>query len=973
MKKKNNILYKNRYVLISFLATSATMLVIYIITGLFPFGENTILRMDLYHQYGPLFAELYDKLFSHNFSTYSWQAGLGSCFLGNYFNYLSSPIGAIVVFFGHKHVPEAIAVMILIKAGISASTFTYYLKKSQRNHSIVTATFGIMYAFCAYMLAYYWNVMWLDAMMLLPIILLGIERIIDTGKPWIYIAGLSLSLFSNYYMSYMLCLFAVVYFIYYYIISNPRKAILSKEYQLSHKKKLKFKRRNSRFFRSGMIFAGASILSAALIAFALLPTYQILKTCSATSSSMPHSSTLYFNFFDFFANHLPSLETTIRSSGDDVLPNVYCGMLTVILAPLYFFTKSISRKEKITTIGLLAVFYISFNFNYFNFIWHGMHFPNDLPYRFSFMYSFILLVIAYKTFVRLNEFTSKQIGVVGVAIAAFCFLIDKVESKNADTSTVFITLVLTVIYVVMLTVLKDKRYEKSFIATLLCVFIVCEVIASDTASFPNSVTRESYESDYNDFQEVKTYLDTIEQGEFYRMELTNLRTRMDPSWFGYNGASIFSSMAYENLSNLENRLGLMSNDINSYTYNPQTPIFNMMHSLKYIVNNNTPNVLSNKYYKRLKKFDKYEVYENKYYLPLAFAVNEDVKDWDFQGEVYQREVNPFNVQADFFEKATGLGNPFEEIEISFINYTNIDTFSESINNHTYSFNKTVKDTDASTTFYINTKKAGNVYIYFNVEGGNSKDVSITSSLGTITQGASHDALLDIGRYKADETISITVPYEQDSGKVRIYAYTINDKILDKGYEKLSENVLNIKSLDGGNIEGTFSANRNCILFTSIPYDEGWKVYVDGEKLSLDDYVSIGDGLLGLNIKKGNHDIKFEYKAKGLQAGIVISIAAVVILVLIILVSELKKKRGKPSKKPPFPPVETKSYNEFIIYPEPEIQVQKEPEPIKTGSEIERVMIYPPKNSSTVIRQVISPKTDDEKKFEVKEENIPNEQ
>lgn len=967
MKKKNNLLYKNRYVLISFLGAAATMLVIYVITGLFPFGENTILRMDLYHQYGPLFSELYDRMFAHDFSTYSWEAGLGSCFLGNYFNYLSSPIGAIVVFFGHKHVPEAIATMILVKAAISSSTFTYYLKKSQRNHSVATVMFGIMYAFCAYMLAYYWNIMWLDAMMLLPIVLLGIERIIDTGKPFLYIGALSLSLFSNYYMSYMLCLFAVVYFIYYYIISNPRKAILSKEYQLSHKKKLKFKRRNSRFFRSGMIFAGASILAAALIAFALLPTAQVLRTCSATSSSLPSESKLYFNFFDFFANHLPSLETTIRSSGDDVLPNVYCGLLTVILAPLYFFTKTISKKEKIATIGLLAVFYISFNFNILNFIWHGMHFPNDLPYRYSFMYSFILLVIAFKTFVRLNEFTSKQIGVVGVAIAAFCFLIDKVQSKNADTSTVFITLVLAVIYVVMLTVLKDKKYEKSFVATLLCVLVVCEVIASDTGSFPNNVNRESYESDYEKFQEVKTYLDTIEQGEFYRMELTNLRTRMDPSWFGYNGASIFSSMAYENLAHLENRLGLMSNDINSYTYNPQTPIFNMMHSLKYIVNNDTPNVLSKKYYKELKKIDKYEIYENKYYLPIAFAVDKDIKDWDFKGETYQREVNPFEVQADFFDKATGVGNPFEEIEVSYIDYTNVNVFSESVNNHTYTFNKTNTDTeDASTTFYFTTKKAGNAYIYFNIEGGSSKDVTITTSLGTLTQSTGQDALLDIGRYKEGETISVTIPYEQDSGKVRFYAYTIDDKILDKGYEKLSDNVLNVTTFDGDTIEGTFSATRACVLFTSIPYDEGWHVYVDGEEVSSDDYLSIGDGFLGLNIKKGNHEIKFEYQAKGLKAGVVISVSAAIILVLIILVSALRKKRGKVSKKPPFPKVNTKSYNEFIIYPEIASQVKKKDAPIKTGSEIERVIIYPPKASNTVVRQVISPRSDAEKRFEVKD-------
>ena len=216
-KPKRSIFYENRFVLASFGIAAGTMLIIYMITQLFPLGDNTVLRMDLYHQYGPLFAELYDRIFSGGSLTYSWTSGLGSCFLGNYFNYLSSPIGAIVVFFGHKHVPEAIAAMVLIKAALSAGTFTYYLKRSLKSHTPVSAAFGVLYAFCAYMLAYYWNVMWLDAMVLLPVILLGIERIIRGGSIVTYTAALALSMFSNYYMSFMLCIFSVIYFIYYFI------------------------------------------------------------------------------------------------------------------------------------------------------------------------------------------------------------------------------------------------------------------------------------------------------------------------------------------------------------------------------------------------------------------------------------------------------------------------------------------------------------------------------------------------------------------------------------------------------------------------------------------------------------------------------------------------------------------------------------------------------------------------------------
>ena len=388
--------------------------------------------------------------------TYSWVSGLGSCFLGNYFNYLSSPIGAIIMFFGHKNMPEAIASMILIKAALSASTFTYYLKRSLKSQSFASTAFGIMYAFCAYMLAYYWNVMWLDAMVLLPVVLLGIERIINHGKPVTYIIGLALSMFSNYYMSYMLCIFSVIYFIYYFAVNNSIYSLVNTRIKTQS---LIEKLANNKFLRTGTIFALASFAAAGLMACVLLPVYSVLKSSSATSGTFPKDFSTYFNFYDFFANHFAGLTTTIRSSGDDVLPNVYCGVLTIILAPLYFFTRSISKKEKIATLTLLGVLYISFNANMLNYIWHGFHFPNDLPYRQSFIYSFVLLVIAYKTFIRIREFKTRHFAVVGAALLAFVILTEELTSKNVTDSTIIFTMILIVLYVLILTIFKDKKYQ----------------------------------------------------------------------------------------------------------------------------------------------------------------------------------------------------------------------------------------------------------------------------------------------------------------------------------------------------------------------------------------------------------------------------------------------------------------------------------------------------------------------------------
>lgn len=956
--KKENFLYKNRYIFASFFATCGLMLVMYMILGLTPFGENTILRMDLYHQYGPLFAELYERVAEHKSFSYSWISGLGSCFLGNYFNYLSSPIGAIVMFFGHANIPQAIAVMILIKAALSAASFTFYLKKSQHNQSPVTVMFGILYAFCGYMLAYYWNVMWLDAMVLFPLMILGIERIIRNGKFGLYTASLALSMFSNYYMSFMLCLFAVIYFLYYYIANYPSKAVVSEAYRSEHPKGLIHKMRNRRFFRSGVIFAFSSLLAAGLIAFALIPTYKVLQSCSATGNNFPDEMKTYFNAFDFLVNHYASLSTTIRSSGDDVLPNVYCGVITLILAPLYFFTKSISKKEKLTTLGLLAFFYVSFNFNFLNFIWHGLHFPNDLPYRFSFMYSFILLIIAYKTFMRLNEFTSRQIGVVGAAIVLIAFLTDKIESKNFTDGSFYITLAFVVLYVMMLTVFKSRKYEIASLAVLLCVCACSEVIVADTSSIPCNVKYEDYAGDYEEFTELKENLDTIEQDGFYRMELTYLRSRMDPCWFNYNGVSIFSSMANEKLSLLQDHLGMMSNKINSYTYNPQTPVYNMMHSLKYIVNNKTPNVLNSPYYEEVTGVDKFTAYKNKYYLPIAFCVDSSIKDWQYISDKYA-VVNPFEVQGDFFERATGVDDPFEKLPIAYITYNNTDAFTDDIDGGVYTFNKSVADIDASATFSITTEKKGNVYIYFHVDGASEKDVSINSSLGTITQSADHDCILDLGYYNSGETISVNVPFEKNSGNMRLFVYTIDNERLNEGYEILSNQALLVENFEDTFISGSFTAKDDCILYTSIPYDTGWSIRIDGEPVDQSDIIQIGESFIGVSVKKGNHDITFEYSAPGVSTGIKITVITSVVFLLYLVLCLIRKRKNKKSKKPAFAPVNN-SYNELVIFEECAVSAganQTLPEEVKKADRNglpEREVFYPDDKVSFVKKEIFDP-------------------
>ena len=897
--KKESIFRKlfanNAYCWLAILCTAGVMMLVYYCFNLFPFGETTILRMDLYHQYGPLFAEFYDRVMNLKSFLYSWNTGLGSPFLGNYFNYLSSPAAFLILILGHRNMPEAIAGMILIKAALSAGAFTYYLKKSRGRHDFTTAAFGVLYSMCGYFVAYYWNVMWIDAMVYFPLIIYGIERIIDKRKPSVYIAFLALTLWSNYYMGYMTCIFSVIYFIVYFFSHYDFTSFAGDAkftYDDSHEKQYAFKDKlkSNIFIRSGVTFAFASLAAAGLVAAALLPVYYILRSSSATSGTMPDGYRVYFSVFDFLANHFASVDPTIRSSGEDVLPNVYCGIGTLILVPLYIFSKRISLKEKVCSIFTLGLLFFSFNINYLNFIWHGFHFPNDLPYRFSFMYCFILLVMAYKAFENLGEYSGRQILGVGVALVFAVIAVQKIGSKNADDLTELLSVIFAVTYCLIFYLLKDLKKQKAAISVILLCCVIAELACSNTNRYSMNQIKSTFTGDYDSFLQIKSMLDEREDGnDRYRMELTYNRARMDPAWFGYNGVSTFSSMAYEKMSNMQSNLGLYSNYINSYTYYMQTPVYNMMNSLKYIVDNDPKVNVSDDYYTSVAKLDKYTAYENKYWLPIAMAVDPGIKEW------YAGYTNPFSVQNEWFEFSTGVEDVFEmmPLDSTSMRYFNLDEITAGFETGDLYFQKTgAGEGELDVDLWVPETR----HCYLFVDSDSFDSIVISKPDGSsVTQETDEPYIYDLGILNPEDSIEIQIKIPEDGddyGYMNFYPYSVNEEKLSEGYEILKANGMHVESFEDTRITGTITAAKDMVMFTSIPYDKGWSVKIDGKEIKNDDCIALQDAYLCFNLPKGTHKIELSFTQRGLFLGLAVSAATAMLLIAAAIVFSLIRKKRR---------------------------------------------------------------------------------
>ena len=354
--------------LLSFLIPVLSMIVIFFARGIFPFGRESFLRTDMYHQYAPFFSEFQYKLRHGGSLLYSWNVGLGVNFSALYSYYLASPVNFLILLVPKNLVIEFMTYLIVLKIGLSGLSAAFYFRKHYHRTNFGCCFFGILYAMSGYVAAYSWNIMWLDCILLFPLILLGMERMLSGGSPVLYTLTLGLSILSNYYISIMICLFLFLSFLSYLILDGREGMPF-------------LLRRAGRFFLYSLIAGG-------LAAVTLLPEIYALKGTASGDINFPETAKQYFGIIDMFARHMPLVET---EQGLDHWPNLYSGTVTFLLLPMYFLNGKISLRKKLASGLLLLFFYLSFSINILNFIWHGLHYPNSLPCRQSFLYIFMLL------------------------------------------------------------------------------------------------------------------------------------------------------------------------------------------------------------------------------------------------------------------------------------------------------------------------------------------------------------------------------------------------------------------------------------------------------------------------------------------------------------------------------------------------------------------------------------------------------
>lgn len=693
---------KKRYLLISFLIPLSLSLLLFFLLN-FLTGEVNFLMSDSFSQYYRLLFHLKNVFSGTSNIFYSFAKGLGGAMVSTYAYYLSSPINILLVLFDNVYIFYLLATLLKIGlCGTSMYCFLNYHFKDKNNHLLA---FSTSYALSTFVIGNYFQIMWLDGILIAPLILLGIDKIIDSKKPLLYGICLFLGVLSNYYIGYILCVFSVIYFIYRLVLSNQNKKHIKKDI---------------------VMFLITSILSGMMTMFLNIPN--ILATINGvryTATYMGIFNTDVFGLLSKFFIGAVNMDNFLNKTH----ALLYCGIFIIPLLLFYFINKNINKKEKIASLIVLLIFLVSILFNPINYAWHMFSPPNCYNARYTFLIILFMIYLSCKSFFNLKYITKLQALSICplIIIALFVYIF-----SDLSIYSMYISVTLYLIYIFLFLNIKNKDVKVLFI------FLALAELFFNMYLIFFSFKKVYYNNDYVEgrFEEKKetiNYLKKIDNS-FYRVEFDEDSFYNDSYYIGYNCSTTFLSTLNMDISFFE-KIGYYTG--NSYDHIAY-PVMDAIFNIKYYESVYDTNLYSEIYRHEIspipflygKSYIDSILYQNPYALSLGFMINSDTnldsdifnnqnkiiktmtgKDVDvyIKNEVNNNGIYKFNVidNNDFYIEIFTKNSNNEAYEV----YINDKLFNIDINTADTIYLKNDFEIGEEVIIRTNNQDVDNIYVY----------------------------------------------------------------------------------------------------------------------------------------------------------------------------------------------------------------------------------------------------------------------
>ena len=828
----------NKICIYSFLLPFLAMLAIFIGNGIYPFGDGSFMHSDMYHQYVPFLEEFLRKVKDGEPLYHSWRIGMGSNYLALYGYYSASPFNWLMLLVPQQFLIEFMSYMVVFKIGLCGFTFAWYLKEKFQAKQLSILFFATFYAMSGFVAAYNWNVMWMDTLVLAPLIVLGLERLVREKKSGLYCVTLGLCILSNYYLSIMVCLFLCLYAL-----------VLVPELYGEDGWKAFFKRLGGAVGR----FAFYSLLAAGMASVILIPEAAALTATEFSDVNFPKKVTWYFSFFDVIARHAAGVQ---RETGLDHWPNIFCSSAIFFLIPLYAANRNIRLKEKVGKLLLCAFFIISFSVNNLNFIWHGLNYPDSLPARQSFLYILLVLTMCFEAVYRHKGFSAKELlACTGLGLA-YLLLAQKLVDNDAFSTGIFLLTGALVALYALLLYCREKYRSNALAMRLISIFTLACVAFEATFNIAyTSVSTTSRTSYLDPLPAYQTLAERTmqEDTDFYRFEKFSRVTKNDGALAGYPTASLFSSTANAAVESWYDRMGMSESKV-FYCFDGQTPFTSALLNVRYMfsrADNEDPDL-----YTLIGQQDDVYLYKCNYTLPAGFLLKDG---WNLSSsELEASSSDPLDLQNQM-AYSLGASSPL--------------------------FKPVVSDTsDQKTSFTA--KEEGHYYAY--TKNRKADTISLDSASLTKTfKKVKYDYILDLGRHPAGETVTLSDKEEQ---ALDATVMMLDEAVLAQVLDTLSQQPFAVDSWDSAHVNGHIDVTQPGQLVLSIPDEPGWTLKVNGQ---VTEHEAYDDTFLSVCLTEGSHTIELSYRPAGLTAGIIVSLMSIAVFFAVCFLHRRKRRRSAP--------------------------------------------------------------------------------
>ena len=838
----------------AFLIPAGILLGIYALFGMTPFGDKSVLIMDMDAQYVDFFAAMREMVLGKDSLLYSWNMGLGGNFIGVFAYYLSSPLSLITLLFPADQLQLALMVLNLIKVGLCGLTFSLYLGWMHQKRDLSVVIFSVFYALMSYHVVYSMSLMWLDGVFWLPVLLIGVEKILRENKCALFVTGLSVLFVSNYYISYMVGIFCALYFLYrFFALGLSRRE----------------------FVRKGLRFFGCALLAAGIAMVLLLPTFLSMFSGKIGGSNYTAPGIINFNSPELIAKLFAGNYDSITNSG---LPSIFCSVAVTLLVLLYFFSRAFSVREKAFTLGIFTLFFVSFVFKWADMAWHLFQYPNWFPYRYAFVCCFFAISVAYRSFLELKTAGAWQ---APGALAVFAVLGTVVKLMGEESllswESFWVTMALAVLYTLLFLGFRYKARIAPLLMAALFLISAGEAAYNADGMVTGLDKQFHYKkaNQYTDFQaQLQPLLTTARQDSapFYRVRKTFERSKNDAMTLHYKGITHYSSVYNRAVNDLLELLGMAQYHMWCSDYG-STVVTDSLFGIKYLLTKYPGNGL----YSQLDRQQEISLYQNPTALPLGYMANTEILSLTLGQGALQN-------QNAMVRAMTGLDSdcllPVEDVAVETYNLVQEEKDGrvlyekEDAGQPGMVILKLTAQSDAP--YYVEFPQAVKQRCRAWVNGVDVGDVFTNETTCT----------LQLGSFQPGEQVELILDLAGDSaGFATPLVYQLSTSAWQAAYDRLMEAPLEISSFSNTKIEGTVDAQKDGVLFTSIAADKGWTVLVDGEKVETQ---SFAGALMAIPLTKGNHRITLSYTPPGLFTGGIVSLISLGLAAALLIFSRKRR-------------------------------------------------------------------------------------